>query len=84
MTNNPITTARVLHYKPRNTYYNVRHHDIQIKQSVSFLANIMSKLGIIKTPPSWLLGCVYEDQSSGKIYTRPYSMFDMDKWQIIK
>lgn len=83
MSNNTITTARVLHYKPRNTYYNVRHHDVQIKQSVSFMATIMSKLGIIKTPPSWLFGCVYEDKTSGKLYTRPYSMFDEVKWEVI-
>ncbi|CAM0036432.1 hypothetical protein VPHF94_0107 [Vibrio phage F94] len=70
MTNNPTTTARVLHYKPRNTEYRVLHHNVKIKTSDG----------------SWELGCMYvvrlmEDK---QLYTRPYSMFDMDNWQIVK
>ena len=76
MTNNPITTARVLHYKPRNTNYRVLHRNVKIKSSDG----------------SWELGCVYTKDFKGnsytsigdiQIYTRPYEMFDMDKWETI-
>ncbi|AGN51550.1 hypothetical protein VPLG_00111 [Vibrio phage eugene 12A10] len=68
MTNNPITTSRVLHYKPRNTNYRMLHHNVKIKSSDG----------------SWELGCVYQDKDSGNIYTRPYSMFDIGNWEIVK
>ena len=68
MTNNPITTARVLHYKPRNTDYRVLHHNVKIKSSDG----------------SWMFGCVYQDIDEGNIYTRPYSMFNLSKWKILE
>ena len=70
MTNNPITTARVLHYKPRNTEYRVLHHNVKIKSSDG----------------SWELGCMYTVRlmDDKQLYTRPYFMFDMDKWEIVK
>ena len=70
MTNNLITTARVLHYKPRNTEYRVLHHNVKIKSSDG----------------SWKLGCMYVVRlmDDRQLYTRPYSMFDMDNWEIVK
>lgn len=82
MTN--LNKARVLHYKPRDTQYYVVHHDVQIKQIPRFLDTLVSKLKFIKQHPSWLVGCVYRCSRSGKLYTRPYEMFDMEKWTILK
>lgn len=64
MTNNTITTASLIHYKPRNTNYRVLHHNVKIKSSAGL----------------WELGCVYQDINEGSIYTRPYDMFDTDRW----
>lgn len=79
-----LNKARVLHYKPRNTHYYVVHHDVQIKQIPSFLDTLVSKLKFIKQQPSWITGCVYRCSRSGKLYTRPYEMFDESNWEILK
>jgi len=63
-----ITTATKLHYLPRDTVYLISHHGVKIKDSSG----------------EWKLGCVYQDVSSQETYTRPYEMFDMDKWNIIE
>lgn len=63
-----ITTATKLHYAPRDTNYIVLHHNVKIKNSSG----------------DWKVGCVYQDTSSQAIYTRPYEMFDMDKWNILE
>lgn len=58
--NNTTLAASILHYKPRDSYYDVLHHCVKIKSCKG----------------SWELGCVYQDINEGSIYTRPYSMFD--------
>jgi len=65
-----INKARVLLYKPRNTEYRVLHHDIKIKQPNG----------------SWELGCLYVSRglNFSALYTRPYEMFDTEKWEILK
>ena len=69
MTN--ITTATNLHYLPRDTTYVVLHHNVMMKVRDTGVFN-------------WSMGCVYQDTSSQAIYSRPYEMFNMGKWIIIK
>ncbi len=66
MTKHNLTTARILHYKPRDTHYRVLHHNVKIKSDNS----------------SWKLGCVYVSAftTDTQLYTRPYDMFD-DRWE---
>lgn len=52
---------------PRNTTYRVLHHDIDIKDGSGV----------------WLKGCVYEDTNTGKVYARPYTMFDEKSWVVL-
>lgn len=54
-------------YIPRNTTYKVSHHDIDIKDGSG----------------RWLKGCVYDDINTGKVYARPYTMFDEESWVVI-
>ncbi|AGH32150.1 hypothetical protein VPHG_00083 [Vibrio phage 11895-B1] len=60
-------SATHLRYVPRNTIYDVLHHNIMIKSS----------------DDSWKLGCVYQDIASSTIYSRPYDMFAPNNWEII-
>lgn len=64
---NNLTKASLFHYTPRNTDYRVLHHNVQIKAEDG----------------SWKLGCVYQGIDEGNVYSRPYEMFDMNKWKII-
>jgi len=82
MTN--INKARVLLYKPRNTQYRVLHHGVPIKQRIGLLEFVFAKLKLLPEQSSWLNGCVYQDVNSLKMYTRPYEMFDTEKWEILK
>lgn len=63
-----ITTATKLHYAPRDSFYPVLYHNVKIKDSSG----------------KWKIGCVYQNTDEGSIYSRPYDMFDMNKWRIIK
>jgi hypothetical protein len=62
-----LQSAPHLHYKPRNTNYHVLHHNVRIKQPDG----------------SWADGCVYQDIATNNIYTRPYSQFDLSKWELV-
>lgn len=62
-----ITTATNLYYTPRDTVYLVLYHNANIKDSSG----------------EWKCGCVYQDTDEGSIYSRPYDMFDMDKWVVL-
>lgn len=37
----------------------------------------------IKTESGWVNGCLYQDESSGKSYCRPYHLFD-DRWTVVE
>ncbi|CAH9016925.1 conserved hypothetical protein [Vibrio phage 193E37-1] len=65
-----LNKARVLHYKPRNTQYRVIHHDTKIKQPDG----------------SWELGCMYTSRltDDDSLYTRPYSRFNENTWEIVE
>ena len=91
MTKIKFTQSLMIHYKPRNTDYRILHHNVKIKRNISLFELALAKLHIIPTPPSWELGCVYLAdsqlnkylaQEDVQVYTRPYSMFDMTKWEI--
>lgn len=68
MTN--INKARVLLYKPRNTQYRIVHHDVKIKAENG----------------AWELGCMYVSRLTDDVilYIRPYKMFGIEKWEILK
>lgn len=67
-----IETATKIKYLPRNTTYRIMNHNVYIK-----------------TENGWKDGCLYcEDRKSYdknvKLYTRPYTWFDKNKWEILK
>lgn len=68
--NTDISKARVLLYQPRNTQYRVMYHDVKIKAENG----------------AWELGCMYVSRltDDATLYTRPYKMFDTEKWEILK
>lgn len=43
--------------------------------------NVLQHSIPIKTEVGWVDGCLYQDESSGKLYCRPYHLFD-DRWQV--
>ncbi|UUW39919.1 hypothetical protein VP14_232 [Vibrio phage VPMCC14] len=39
---------------------------------------------LCKTVRGWLNGCVYQDEVSKVIYTRPYTLFRNEDWDILE
>jgi len=68
---NNIPDATRIKYIPRSSTYTILHHDVMIKVSCS------------DKEPSWMNGCIYRDEASHKIYSRPYEWFSSSKWEII-
>lgn len=64
-----IKTAKLLFYNPRSTKYDILYHNIKIKDESG----------------TWSKGCMYVncDGIDSTYYTRPYAMFDLDKWTIL-
>ena len=54
-------------YKPRMTLYYVSSTDIMIKQN----------------DDSWVAGISYISTADGKIYARPYEMFNKENWEVL-
>lgn len=65
-----LTEASLIYYKPRSTKYCVLHHNLNIKGEDG----------------TWSKGCMYYEEYSDdtEMYIRPYDMFDMNKWKIVK
>ncbi len=54
-------------HKPRKTMYYVSSTDMMIKQN----------------DDSWVVGISYISTADGKIYARPYEMFNKENWEVL-
>lgn len=54
-------------HKPRKTLYYVSSTDMMIKQK----------------DDSWVAGISYISTADGKIYARPYEMFNKENWEVL-
>ncbi len=68
---NNLLDATRIKYIPRASTYTILHHDVMIKVS-------SSDGGL-----TWMKGCIYRDETSHKIYSRPYDWFSVENWEII-